>query len=52
MNPALLALILEAAIKYGPDFVAAIVDMCHSEEPSLAKWQAAFAKAEKPFEDK
>lgn len=51
MNPALLALILEALIKFGPAAVQSIVEAAHKENPTLEDWKAAFAPAHKSYEE-
>lgn len=49
MNPALIIAILELTAKYGPQFVASILDACHKKDATLAD-VATILKTVKPYE--
>ena len=43
MNPAIIELILQVLIKYGPDAYNRIVDAIHKPTPTADDWKIAFA---------
>lgn len=50
--PALLPLILEAVIKYGPTLVLSIIELCHKKDVTEEDWKALKEKyAGKTYED-
>ena len=51
MNPALVELLIQVLLKYGPGVAQGISNILHKADPAPADWDAVFTLAETPYED-